>query len=379
MANKNIRLASDFLMRNLPILIFIFSSICSAADLQLRSIGRFEGWKENYLSGIGLVSGLAGSGDSPRSKATRQALANLLSRFDLSVSDSQILSRNVASVIVTATLPAVSRAGDRVDVTVTSMGDAKSLAGGSLLVAPLKGPNGVIYCLAQGAVNVGGFKVEANQTVEQKNYPTVGIIPGGCAVEQGTLSSPRPPDGKLRFLLNNPDYLMANQVASKIRASVSDVTVVPRDAGLVEVQFSESLSDQRLVELIAGIQAVRVEPINQVKIVVNERSGVVVAGANTVISPITISHSGLRISVTTTSIVTQPLLVIDSPGTRATVEKDSRIAVSETSGAVITRPGNTIADLVGELNRQHVTARDMIAILQAIKASGALYADILVQ
>ncbi|GLS04397.1 hypothetical protein GCM10007860_15440 [Chitiniphilus shinanonensis] len=226
---------------------------------------------------------------------------------------------------------------------------------------------------------MGGFKVEANQTVEQKNYPTVGIIPGGCAVEQGTLSSPRPPDGKLRFLLNNPDYLMANQVASKIRASVSDVTVVPRDAGLVEVQFSESLSDQRLVELIAGIQAVRVEPINQVKIVVNERSGVVVAGANTVISPITISHSGLRISVTTTSIVTQPLLVIDSPGTRATVEKDSRIAVSETSGAVITRPGNTIADLVGELNRQHVTARDMIAILQAIKASGALYADILVQ
>jgi flagellar P-ring protein precursor FlgI len=364
------------------VLIFTFLSVANtsyAADLQLRDIGRFSGWKVNYLSGVGLVAGLAGTGDSLRNKATRQSLSNLLSHYELNIPETQISSRNVATVIVSATLPAVSREGDRIDVTVTSMGDAKSLAGGALLISPLKGPDGKIYCLAQGALNVGGFKVEANETSEQVNHPTVGIIPGGCSVEQGTLSNPRPIDDRLRFLLNTPDYVMATQVANKIRKALPQINVTPRDAGQVEIQLPRDLSDQRLVELIANIEAVKIEPVNQVKIVVNERSGIVVAGANTVISPISISHSGLRISITTTSIISQPVFVINSQGARSVVEKDSSIKTLESSAVVLTRPGNTIADLVESLNRQRVSARDVIAILQAIKAAGALYADIIVQ
>lgn len=351
----------------------------AAAELQLRNIGRFDGWKENYLSGIGLVSGLANTGDSARNKATRQALANLMSRFDLNVQDTQISSRNVASVIVSATLPAVSRQGDRIDVTVTSMGDAKSLSGGALLLTPLKGPDGHVYCLAQGALNVGGYRVESNDSSEQQNHPTVGLIPGGCAVEQGTQDNPLPLDGRLRFVLNRPDYAMANQIATRVSKALPQLSAVPRDAGLVEIQLPPGLPEQRLVALIAGIEAVQVEPVNQIRIVVNERSGVVVAGADTVIAPISITHGGLRISVSSTAIIAQPLLVIDSPGSRATMTRDSAVKATETTAALITRPGNTIADLVGMLNAQHVTPRDVIAILQAIKTSGALYADIIVQ
>lgn len=364
----------------LPCLLLFLSGTAVAAQLQLRDVGRLEGWKENYLSGIGLVSGLSGTGDSPRSKATRQAISNLLARYDINVADSQISSRNVATVILTATLPAISRPGDRLDVTVTSMGDARSLVGGALLLSPLKGPNGRTYCLAQGAINVGGFKFEANETSEQKNHPNVGLIPGGCTVEEGTLADPRPIDNRLRFVLNSPDYLMLNQVSARVRKSFPNLIVVPRDAGLVEIQLPSSLSDQALMETIAGIQAVQVEPLNQVRIVVNERNGVVVAGSDIVISPVTISHSGLRISVTTTSIIAQPLLVVDSPGGgRATVEKDSIVAAKETEAVVKTRKGNTVADLVSELHRQQIGAREVIAIMQAIKAAGALYADIVVQ
>ncbi|XZG71873.1 flagellar basal body P-ring protein FlgI [Chitinibacteraceae bacterium HSL-7] len=362
------------------ILFCLWGPFASAAQLQLRDIGRLEGWKENYLSGIGMVSGLAGTGDSPRNKATRQAIANLLSRYDINVADAQVSSRNVATVILAATLPAISRAGDRIDVTVTSMGDAKSLAGGALLLSPLKGPNGRIYCLAQGAINVGGFKFEANETSEQKNHPNVGLIPGGCTVEEGTQAAPRPVDDRLRFVLNTPDYVMVNQVVSRVRAAIPGMVIVPRDAGMVEIVLPKGMSDQRLMETIAAIQAVQVDPVNQVRIVVNERSGIVVAGADIIISPITISHSDLRISITTTSIIAQPLLVVDSPtGGKATVEKDSVVSMREERGALRTHRGNTVADLVAELNRQRVGAREIIAIMQAIKAAGALYADIVVQ
>ncbi|WP_035060048.1 flagellar basal body P-ring protein FlgI [Andreprevotia chitinilytica] len=366
-------------MRRFLVLFFLLSSPLMAAELQLRNIGRFDGWKENYLSGIGLVSGLANTGDSARNKTTRQALANLMSRFDLNVQDSQITSRNVASVIVTATLPAVSRPGDRIDVTVTSMGDAKSLVGGALLLTPLKGPNGRIYCLAQGALNVGGYRAESHDSLVQQNHPTVGLIPGGCTVEQGTQIDPQPANGLLRFVLNQPDYVMSASVAAKVRKTLPQLNAVSRDAGLVEIQLPQYVAPDQLVELIASIEAVRVEPVNQIKVVVNERSGVVVAGAQTVISPIAVSYGNLRISINSTSIVAQPLLVINSPDTRASITRDSTIKATEAGASVITRPGNTVADLVALLNAQRVSARDMIAILQAIKASGALYADIVVQ
>ena len=350
-----------------------------AAELQLRNIGRFDGWKENYLSGIGLVAGLANTGDSARNKATRQALANLMARFDLNVQDTQISSRNVASVIVSATLPAMSRPGDRIDVTVTSMGDARALSGGALLLTPLKGPNGRVYCLAQGALNVGGYRVDSNESSEQQNHPTVGLIPGGCTVEQGTQDNPMPADGRLRFVLNHPDYVMASQIASRVQHAVPGLAAVPRDAGLVEIQLPAALLPSQLVPLMASIESVRVEPVNQIRVVVNERSGIVVAGAGTVVAPVSITHGGLRISVSANAILAQPLVLIDTPGRRVPVTRDSAIKATEGADALVTRPGNTVADLVSMLNGQHVTPRDVIAILQAIKAAGALYAEIIVQ
>lgn len=186
----------------------------AGADVRVKDLGKLQGWRDNALVGSGILTGLAGTGDSSSNRAARQALSNALSRFNLTIAPEQMQSRNVAVVMVTAALPAAAREGDTIDVTVTSVGDARSLVGGTLMLTALKAADGNIYALAQGPVSVGGYRYDANGNVLQKNHPTVGSIPAGATVEVGLPRTETPP--AVTFVLASPDYTTANRVAQAI-------------------------------------------------------------------------------------------------------------------------------------------------------------------
>lgn len=348
-------------------------------SVRLKDIGRFGGWRDNMLVGHGLATGLAGTGDSQRNRATRQSLANVLTQFDLIIPQDQIQSRNVAVVMVTATLPPFARSGDRIDVTVTSAGDARSLLGGLLLMTPLKGPDGRVYALAQGPLSIGGYKYDLNGNVVQKNHPTVGGIPGGATIEVA-VGSEVLRDGKLEFLLAEPDYTTASRIATAINGGFSEPVAAALDAGTVSIGVPAEWRG-RLVGFMTRIESLNVQPDQRARVVVNERTGTVVAGADVTLSRVTISHGELRVSVVTDYLVSQPVLPLRSgPGVRSEVVPQTRIDVAEPPAqAVQIGVGSTVGDLVRALNRIKASPRDMISILQGIKAAGALRAELIIQ
>jgi flagellar P-ring protein precursor FlgI len=369
------------LRRLTALALLLFSMAASAASdtVRIKDIGRFGGWRDNMLVGYGVATGLAGTGDSARSRSTRQSIANVLSQFDVVIPPDQVQSRNVAVVMITATLPPFARNGDRLDVTVTSMGDARSLLGGVLLMTPLKGPDGRIYALAQGALSVGGYKYDLNGNVVQKNHPTVGIIPGGASVEVA-VGSDMMQGGQLEFVLTDPDYTTANRIAASVNNGLSGAFAVATDAATVKITVPEGLR-QNLVGFITRVESLNVQPDRRARVVVNERTGTVVAGGDVTISRVTVSHGDLRVSVVTDYLVSQPLLVrATGAGVRTEVVPQTRIGVTESGGeAVQLGVNSTVADLVQALNRIKASPRDMIAILQGIKAAGALRAELIIQ
>ena len=352
-------------------------SAAHANDVRLKDIGRFDGWRENPLIGYGIVTGLAGSGDSPRNEVTRQALRNALSRMGVTLTTDQIQSRNVAVVIVTASLPASANVGDRMNITVTSVGDARSLAGGSLLMTPLLGPDQRPYALAQGQLVVGGYRFEAEQNLRQKNYPTVGLVPDGATVEQAVNADLQKPDGRLTFILRNPDFTTAENVAQSINAMMGQ--------GAASVNSADSISISTdgwpgvLNSLLASIENLTVRVDQPARIVINERSGTVVAGGGVQISNVTIAQGDIKVSVSIDNSYGQPNiyggLVRDA---RGVVVTNTRLDVEE-NDTVIQPAGTSVADLIQGLAKAKVKTRDMIAILQAMKTAGALHAEIIVQ
>lgn len=349
-------------------------------DVRVKDLGRFSGWRENALVGYGVVTGLAGTGDSPRSKATRQSLANLLSQFNLTISQDQIVSRNVAVVTISANLPAFARPGDTLDVTVTSLGDARSLLGGALMIAPLKGPDGRVYALAQGPVSVGGYKYDVNGNVMQKNHPTVGSIPAGAIVEVGVSAEVLGPNQKVVFSLTHPDYTTASRIATAINGKLGSATAKARDAAGVEIAVSQERRED-LVDFLTAVENLAVQPDARARVVINERTGTVVAGGDVRISKIVVSHGELKISVTTDTFVSQPILVRQTgPGVRTEVVSNSRVDVQEKGDAgFVAAAGNTVADLVQALAKLKTSTRDIISILQAVKTAGALHAELVIQ
>lgn len=356
-------------------------STCAHAEtVRLKDIGRFDGWRENPLTGYGLVTGLANTGDSANNKATRQSIANTLAQFDVAVQPDEVLSRNAAAVIVTAKLPPTARAGDTIDVTVTSIGDARSLAGGSLLLAPLKGPNGKVYALAQGALFVGGYKYDANGSVAQKNHPTVGSIPAGATVEVGVRATVLRPDHTVLFALADADFTTSSRIAEAINAAFDQPIARPQDAEGVEIRVAEA-DRERLVQFLTRIEQLGVEPDNRARVVVDERTGTVVSGGDVRIAPVVVSHGDLKVSIVTDNAVSQPLLVRQTgPGVRTEVVANSRLDVLEkTETGFVSASSNTVADLIQALTRIKTTTRDIISILRAIKKAGALHADLVIQ
>ena len=353
----------------------------AAADtVRLKDIGKFAGWRDNALVGYGLVTGLAGTGDAPGNKATRQSIANVLAQFDVAVQPDDIMSRNAAAVMITARLPPVARAGDTLDVTVTSIGDARSLAGGNLLLAPLKGPNGKVYALSQGALFVGGYKYDLNGNVAQKNHPTVGSIPDGATVEVGVRANIVGADNSMTFTLADADFTTASRIAAAINQSFGMNLAKAEDAEGVRINVPEA-NRASIVDFVTRIERLDIVPDHRARVVVDERTGTVVSGGDVRIAKVVISHGDLKLSIVTDNTVSQPLLVRQTgPDVRTELVANSRIKVSEgNETGYVSASNNTVADLIQALTRIKTSTRDIISILRAVKAAGALHADLVIQ
>jgi len=324
-----------------------------AEPIRIKDMGKIEGWRENALVGYGLVTGLAGTGDSSRNKTTRQSIANMLSRFDISVVADDVQSRNVAAVMVTASLSPFARPGDTLDVTVTSVGDARSL--------------------------VGGYKYDMNGNMIQKNHPTVGSIPDGATIEAGIDNKDIGARDVVTFVLSEPDYTTASRVTGAINAAFGAIAET-RDASGIAIRVPESRR-ARLADFLAAVENVRVEPDRRAKVVINERTGTVVAGGDVRIDKVAISHGDLKVSIVTDNTVSQPLLVRQTgPDVRTIVTANSRVNATEGSETgFVAATNNTVADLVHALARIKTNTRDIISVLRAVKAAGALHADLVVQ
>jgi flagellar P-ring protein precursor FlgI len=371
-----------------PALLCLTLTVCAtlalpcegAETIRVKDLGKMKGWRENALVGYGIVTGLAGTGDSPTNRTTRQALSNVFSEFNLAVPADQVQSRNVAVVMVSAALPAFAREGDALDVTVTSAADARSLLGGSLLLTPLKAPNGRIYALAHGPLSVGGYRYDANGNVVQKNHPTVGSVPGGATVEVGVNAQVLTPDRKITFVMTDPDYTSASRVAAAINAQMGQGLAEARDASGIDIQVPEAQRDH-LVGFLARLENVTVEPDRRAKVVINERTGTVVSGGDVRISSVAISHGDLKVSVAIQNTASQPTNVaLTGSGVRTALVTNTRLEVDEQNGPGYIAPGsNTVADLVQSLAKLKTNTRDIISILRAIKAAGALHAELVIQ
>jgi flagellar P-ring protein FlgI len=351
------------------------------ATVRLKDLGRFDGVRTNNVIGYGLVVGLSGTGDSRRSLATVQSVSNMLQEFGLQVPPTAINSRNVAAVLVTAEVPAFLSIGDRMDVNVSSIGDASSLAGGTLLMTPLLGPDREVYGMAQGALAIGGFRYEQNGTVRQKNHPTSGNIPDGALAQRAVTPKLLTQDGALDLILNEPDFTTAARVAAAINGQLHNVSAAPIAAG--RVRLSPSASDPAsVVALIASIENLPVEPDGKARVVVNERTGTIVAGGNVTLSEVTVTQGDIRVAIDQRFVVSQPDGVLYFPGRdiRTTVVPETTMDVTESDTVAVNLPrGATISDLVAALKNIRASSRDVIAILQGIKRAGALHAELVIQ
>jgi flagellar P-ring protein precursor FlgI len=354
-------------------------SLAQADLTRVKDLGKVQGWRDNALVGYGIVTGLAGTGDSPGNRVTRQALANMYSQFNLAIPSDQVQSRNVAIVMVSASMSPFARAGDTLDVSVTSAGDARSLVGGNLLLTPLKGADGEVHALAQGALSVGGYRYDANGNVVQKNHPTLGSIPGGATVEVGVTSHVLQHDDSVTFVLAEPDYTTASRVARAINAQFRADLARPRDAAGIDISVPAA-DRARLVDFLAKVENVMVEPDRRAKVVINERTGTLVSGGDVRISSVSISHGDLKLSIASQTSASQPL-VFGRPGdgVQTALVTNTQVDVNEPQGAGYVRAQTTVADLVQALARMKISTRDMISILRAVKAAGALHGELVVQ
>ena len=358
-------------------LLLALSSPALADGVRIKDIGRFLGWRANPLVGYGIVTGLSGSGDSPRNEATRQALRNAMGRLGANISPDQLQSRNVAAVMVTASLPPSANVGDTIDVSVSSVGDARSLVGGTLLMTTLIGPDQRVYALAQGAVVVGGYRFDANLNSQQKNFPTSGVLPDGATVEQSVNTELASDDNMLTFILKDPDFTTANRIADAINARLGAGYAVVRGADAVRIRLGDRAGVNRL---IAQVETLAVEPDRRARVVVNERSGTVVAGGDVQISSVVISQGDIRISVSVDNEAVQPPYYLGSGSDyRGLIVTNTKLEVADAKDAVVRLPRTTVADLVQALHQARVTTRAMIGVLEAMKSAGALHADIIVQ
>ena len=362
------------------LLLCCLGATAEAQTVRLKDLVRVSSQRENALVGYGIVTGLSGSGDSGRNKATRVTLANLLNRFELNLSSDDMTSRNVAIVMVTSSMPAYARPGDQVDVSVTSIGDARSLEGGTLLMAPLKGADGRVYVLAQGPLTVGGYRFDADGNQAQKNHPTAGLVSGGGVVEAAIEDSDDGGPTALSLVLSNADYVTAGRIADSINASFGAELANVRDAGSIEVGLPAEYR-RRVAGFVRKLEALSVEPDRRARVVVNERTGTIVTGGEVLIGPVAVVVGETKVTVSTEAVSAFARPRGFAPGRpRPEILTNSQLKVTEPAAALFIQPtGTRVSELAQALAKAKTPARDIISILQAIKAAGALYAELIVQ
>jgi flagellar P-ring protein precursor FlgI len=346
----------------------------ASANPRIKDIADFEGVRDNQLVGYGLVVGLAGTGDSLRnSPFTRQSLAAMLERLGVNSTNGNLNTRNVAAVMVTANLPPFASQGSRIDVTVSALGDARSLAGGQLLVTPLMGADQQVYAVAQGPLAIGGFAASGNSgSSVTRGVPTAGRIASGALVER-EIAFDIAERQDLRLSLRNPDFTTAHHIAEAINHALGADVAHAANPGAVDLRRPASYYGD-MVSLVGAIENLEIAIDNPARIVIDESSGIVVMGENVRVSTVAIAQGNLTISVTEDPFVSQPTPF--SQG-QTQVVPHTGIDVQEDKGGLVVVPGGVpLRQLVNGLNALGVSPRDMISILQALKTAGAIQADI---
>jgi len=357
------------------LLIFCLNVVASepapARQARVKDISSIEGIRDNQLVGYGIVVGLQGTGDSQQTTFPIQTLAATLLRMGVSVPASSIRVQNLAAVFVSATLPPFARSGTKLDITVSSAGDARSLEGGLLLMTPLYGADGKIYAQAQGSLVVGGYSVTANGNAKQFNHPNTARVPFGAMVERGV---PLELEGRTQFslLLNDADFRSAEAIAFAINRTLGRSAAHVLDSRRVELSV---VNGEEIPALLAQVESIEVPVFPRAKVIVNERTGTVVIGGTVVLQPVSILHGGLAVNVVSDFQVSQPN-AFSSGGTPQVVQQTRIDAQDKPVNRIELKQGATVDDLVRSLQTIGASARDVISILQAMKSAGALEAEI---
>ena len=351
------------------------TAVSALASSRIKDLASVEGVRQNQLVGYGLVVGLNGTGDSlNNSPFTKQSLQAMLERLGVNTRGANLRTVNVAAVMVTANFPAFGAQGTRVDVTVSALGDAKSLQGGTLLVTPLLGADGEVYAVAQGSVAISGFSAEGDASKVTRGVPTVGRIANGALIEREIDFQFRQLKS-LRLALRNPDLTTARRIAAVIYDFMGADTAEPTDPSTVTLQIPPRFVGN-MIQLLTDIEQLRVEPDQTARVVIDERSGIIVMGKDVRVSTVAVAQGNLTVTITEQPVVSQPNAL--SPNGQTVVVPRTGVNVDTQSGnkLALVKEGVTLRELVDGLNALGIGPRDLISILQAIKAAGALQAEI---
>lgn len=357
--------------------LFLFLTVSAAAsNVRLKDLVEFDGVRGNDLIGYGLVVGLNGTGDGLRnSPFTEEMMASILERLGVNVSGEQFRPKNVAAVLVTGVLPAFARAGGKIDVTVSAIGDAKSLLGGTLIMTPLSAADGEIYAVAQGTVIAGGISAEADAARVVHGVPTAGVVPAGGRIEQ-EVDFDFTELSRLRMALRTPDFTTAARIEAVVNERYRRSVAVMLDAGTVELNIAAT-GARSAAHALSQIENLTVEPQRKARVVVDQRSGTVVMGEDVRISRVAVAQGNLTLTIEEAPLVIQPnpfgegeTVVV--PRSRAGINQEAGTGLAEVSGET------SLADVITGLNALGVTPNDMIDILKSIKSAGALHAEFIV-
>ncbi len=357
------------------LLLFVFVPAHAAAPtrtVMLRDIADVEGVRENQLVGYGLIAGLHGTGDRQQTFFTVQTLANAMQRLGVQINPGQVVVKNIAAVFVTATLPAFASPGMKIDLTISSVGDARSLEGGVLLLTALHGPDGQVYAEAQGPLVLGGYTEGAAGNVRQVNLPTTGRIPNGAIIER-SVSVDLSQLQTVSLLLRNSDFTAARDAADAINQSLGRPVATALDSRRITIDVAAS-GESSVPLLISRVQNLAINFHEPARVIVNERTGTIVLGGDVKLSPVSLLQGSLTIEVATTIAVSQPGPL--SNGTTAVVPETTLAVKDSPAQSIRLDNGADVNELIRGLHAIGATSHDIVAILQAIKAAGGLQADL---
>jgi flagellar P-ring protein precursor FlgI len=377
--NRQLKILEKMFKFGFLIVIFAIVSVTNLFSARIKDIAVIQGTTDVQAIGYGLITGLNNTGDNPQTYFTNQSLKNLLLRFGLTVSQNNSRVRNIAAVMVTANIPAFLKSGSKVDVTISSIGDASSLQGGVLLLTPLSISNGAVIGSAQGPISVGGYDFSAYGSNISKNVATTARIPNGMILERdinATIIS----DNKIHIVLRQPDYTTSMRVRDAV-ANLPNMnnSATTMDAATVEVQMPAGADQNQIMQIISQIESLNIITDQVAKVVINERTGTIVVGGNVQLLPATIAHSGLEISIQKQAIIPAPAPFTIYPPYPPIETAEITAREEATTAVPLVVQGATVQDMANALNALKVKPRDLITIFQALKEAGSLQGELIIQ